>query len=92
MKLYDLLKYHVHGDTKATEEDYKSYTGHIDGEGYKDQWQLLASFPHKDDAISMMNFLNRKKDHYSWYEVHVKLDGKYTGESYYSKGETKWVK
>ena len=79
---YDLLLYHVHSDTKATEEDYDSYTGHIDGEGYKDQFQLVASFYKLDDAISMMEFLNKKNITYNWYEVHVKKDGKYTGESH----------
>ncbi|MDD4439984.1 MAG: hypothetical protein PHS04_18420 [Tissierellia bacterium] len=78
MTLYDLVKYYVHSDIKAPD----GYEGHIDGEGYRDQFDLVASFYNLNDAKSFMNFMNRTKHMYSWYEIHAKVDGKYTGERY----------
>lgn len=37
MTLYDLVKYYVHSDIKASD----GYEGHIDSEGYRDQLILL---------------------------------------------------
>lgn len=78
MKLYDLLKYHVHSDIK----DPQGYEGHIDSEGYRDHFDVVASFYKLEDAKSLMKFMDSTKHMYSWYEIHAKVDGKYTGERY----------